>query len=142
MTWTHYGNFSDTYAPTVVLDQNISGKCFARSLYECGIRVARPKDRCQIPDREILAIARMLNAMIVTMDKDFDGDNSSLVIPPGIRLKKDGKPIIDAVRFVFGKIDELPPYPNGHHLKPDERMYKIETYHGRLMMLRKRFSYE
>ncbi|MFH0890051.1 MAG: DUF5615 family PIN-like protein [Candidatus Aenigmatarchaeota archaeon] len=142
MTWVHYGSFSETYAPTVVLDQNISGKRFAQNLYECGIRVERPKYRSQIPDNEILARARMLNAMVVTMDKDFDNDDYSLVVPPGIRLKKDGKPIIDAVRFVFRKIDELPPYPNGHHLKPDERMHKIEMYHDRLLMLRKKFSYE
>ncbi len=141
MTWAHYGRSCGAYEPTVILDQNISGKLFALGLYGCGIRVERPKDRYQIPDKEILARARMLNAMVVTMDRDFEKDDGSLVVPPGIRLKKDSGPIIDAVRFVFKKTDEIPPYPNGHHLKPDERAHKIEEYHDRLLMLRKRFSY-
>ncbi len=141
MAWAHYGSFSGLYAPTVVLDQNISGRHFAQDLYECGIRVERPKNRHPIPDEEILARARMLDAMVITMDKDFDGDDYSLVVPAGIRLKKDGKPIINAVRFVFSKTNEIPPYPNGHNLKPDERTYKVETYHGMLLMLRKKFSH-
>ncbi len=140
MAWAHYGSFSGLYTPTVVLDQNISGKHFAQDLYECGIRVERPKNRYPIPDEEILARARTLNAMVITMDRDFGNYDCSLVVPPGIRLKKDGKPIIDAVRFVFGKTDEIPLYPNGRNLKPYERTYKVEMYHGMLLMLRKKFS--
>ncbi|MBI4167424.1 MAG: hypothetical protein HY515_00555 [Candidatus Aenigmarchaeota archaeon] len=138
--WVRYGDFSEyDGAPTVFLDQNVACKLVARKLFVGGIRVARAM-KISIPDKEIMRDAHRYGALILTMDPDFEMDESALVLPPEIRLRKDSDSLVLAAMYVHGRTKEIPSYPNGHHLNAADRALAEEAYWGRLNKLRTRFA--
>ncbi len=143
--WKYLGDFShNNSVPTVVLDQNISIRALAQTLYSDGFRVIRAIVSCSIPDDEVRVVADRHNGLVLTVDRGFESHPSSLILPPWYGLKARSVPrIVDTVDYIFGRAGEPPEIyfrriaPNGYN---DYVVQREAEYWQRVETLRMRFA--
>ncbi len=127
--WHLHGDFSHARnGPTVIFDQSFGPVWLADALEADGIRIARAPSVYAVPDDTIRKVGDYYGGIIITKDHDFWKHPGSLVVS-GHLGRHDGEDLGADIRYIHGKIDELPERPARSKIPYErERIQSLRQY--------------